>query len=112
MVDAYVGAWTSRYDRADLLRRCEAAQVPCGPVYSIDEIFEDPQYKARDNIVRITDDRVGEIAISNVVPRLTDTPGRVKWLGPAPESHNQEVFHDMLGLSAAEMAALRDKAVI
>jgi crotonobetainyl-CoA:carnitine CoA-transferase CaiB-like acyl-CoA transferase len=111
-VDAYVGAWTSRYDRADLLRMCEAAQVPCGPVYSIDEIFQDPQYKARDNIVRITDDRVGEIAISNVVPRLTDTPGRVKWLGPAPESHNQEVFHDMLGLSAAEMAALRDKAVI
>jgi succinyl-CoA:(S)-malate CoA-transferase subunit B len=111
-VDAYVGAWTSRYDRADLLRMCEAAQVPCGPVYSIDEIFQDPQYKARDNIVRITDDRVGEIAISNVVPRLADTPGRVKWLGPAPESHNQEVFHDMLGLSAAEMAALRDKAVI
>jgi crotonobetainyl-CoA:carnitine CoA-transferase CaiB-like acyl-CoA transferase len=111
-VDAYVGAWTSRYDRADLLRMCEAAQVPCGPVYSIDEIFQDPQYKARDNIVRITDDRVGEIAISNVVPRLTDTPGRVKWLGPAPESHNQEVFHNMLGLSAAEMAALRDKAVI
>jgi crotonobetainyl-CoA:carnitine CoA-transferase CaiB-like acyl-CoA transferase len=111
-VDAYVGAWTSRYDRADLLHMCEAAQVPCGPVYSIDEIFEDPQYKARENIVRITDDRVGEIAISNVVPRLTDTPGRVKWLGPAPESHNQEVFHDMLGLSAAEMAALRDKAVI
>ncbi len=111
-VDAYVGAWTSRYDRAELLRMCEASQVPCGPVYSIDEIFEDPQYKARENIVRITDDRVGEIAISNVVPRLTDTPGRVKWLGPAPESHNQEVFHDMLGLSAAEMAALRENSVI
>jgi succinyl-CoA:(S)-malate CoA-transferase subunit B len=111
-VDAYVGAWTSRYDRADLLRMCEAGQVPCGPVYAIDEIFEDPQYKARENIVRIKDDRVGEIAISNVVPRLTDTPGRVKWLGPAPESHNEEVFQGMLGLSPAEVAALRDKAVI
>jgi crotonobetainyl-CoA:carnitine CoA-transferase CaiB-like acyl-CoA transferase len=62
--------------------------------------------------VRIKDDRVGEIAISNVVPRLTDTPGRVKWLGPAPESHNEEVFQGMLGLSPAEVAALRDKAVI
>ncbi len=111
-VDAYVGAWTSRYDRADLLRMCEAGQVPCGPVYSIDEIFEDPQYKARDNIVRITDDRVGEIAIANVVPRLTDTPGRVKWLGPAPESHNEEVFQGMLGLSPAEITTLREKAVI
>jgi succinyl-CoA:(S)-malate CoA-transferase subunit B len=111
-VDAYVGAWTSRYDRADLLRMCEESQVPCGPVYSIDEIFEDPQYKARENIVRITDDRVGEIAISNVVPRLTDTPGRVKWLGPAQESHNDEVFRGMLGLSPAEIAELREKVVI
>lgn len=111
-VDDYVADWTSKYDRAELLRMCEAAQVPCGPVYSIDEIFEDPQYKARDNIVRMKDERVGEIAVPNVVPRLTDTPGRVKWLGPKPESHNQEVFHDILGLSEADMAALREKAVI
>ena len=111
-VDEYVGRWTATFDRADLLRACEEAQVPCGPVYSVDEIFEDPQYAARDNIVRITDERVGEIAIPNVVPRLTDTPGRVKWLGPARESHNAEVFGTMLGLSAAEMDALRQKGVI
>ena len=111
-VDEYVGNWTSGYDRADLLAVCEASQVPCGPVYAIDEIFEDPQYKARENIVRMHDERVGEIAIPNVVPRLTDTPGRVKWLGPARESHNQEVFGEMLGLSADEMDGLRDRGVI
>jgi crotonobetainyl-CoA:carnitine CoA-transferase CaiB-like acyl-CoA transferase len=75
LVDAYVAAWTARHDRAELLTLCEEAQVPCGPVYSVDEIFADPQYEARDNIVRVKDDRVGEIAIPNVVPRLTDTPG-------------------------------------
>lgn len=111
-VDDYVAAWTSNHDRAELMRLCEAEQVPCGPVYAINEIFEDPQYQARENIVRIKDDRVGELAIANVVPRLTDTPGQVKWLGPAPETHNQEVFCQLLGLSEAEMAALRDKAVI
>jgi flagellar basal-body rod protein FlgB len=47
-VDAYVGNWTSQFTRDELLALCEKAQVPCGPVYAIDEIFKDPQYKARD----------------------------------------------------------------
>lgn len=111
-VDAYVAAWTSRHDRDELVRLCEAAQVPCGPVYAIDEIFDDPQYQARENIVRVQDDRVGEIAIPNVVPRLTDTPGRVKWLGPPPESHNDEIYRGLLGLSPAEIEALRADGVI
>jgi len=107
LVDAYVAAWTACYERAELLTLCEAAQVPCGPVYAIDEIFADPQYQARDNIVRVKDERAGEIAIPNVVPRLTDTPGRVKWLGPPQESHNDEIYRGLLGLSAADIAALR-----
>ena len=111
-VDAFVAAWTARHDRDELMRLCEAAQVPCGPVYAIDEIFDDPQYQARDNIVRVRDDRVGEIAIPNVVPRLTDTPGRVKWLGPPQESHNEEIYRDLLGLSPAEIEALRADGVI
>jgi len=112
LVDAYVAAWTGRHDRDELMRLCEAAQVPCGPVYAIDEIFEDPQYQVRENILRVKDDRVGEIAIPNVVPRLTDTPGRVKWLGPPPESHNDEIYRGLLGLSTTEIAALRAGGVI
>lgn len=111
-VDAYVGAWTSRYDRVDLLKMCEVRQVPCGPVYAIDEIFEDPQYRARGNVLRMQDKRVGEIAIPNLMPRLTDTPGRVNWLGPAIESHNDEVFQGMLGLTVEDMDRLRAGGVI
>jgi len=111
-VDAYVGAWTARHDRAELLRRCETAQVPCGPVYSIDEIFADPQYAARQNILTVRDERVGEIAVPNVVPRLTDTPGRVDWLGPAMRSHNDEIYQHRLGLTPAEMRRLEAAGVI
>jgi crotonobetainyl-CoA:carnitine CoA-transferase CaiB-like acyl-CoA transferase len=111
-VDAYVTAWTSRYDRAELLKVCEGAQVPCGPVYAIDEMFEDPQYESRGNILRVADERVGELAIPAPVPRLTETPARVNWLGPKLESHNEEVFGAMLGLSAADIAALREAGVI
>jgi crotonobetainyl-CoA:carnitine CoA-transferase CaiB-like acyl-CoA transferase len=111
-VDAHVTNWTLRFDRADLLRLCESAQVPCGPVYAIDEIFEDPHYAARGNIARVANERVGELAVPNVVPRLTETPGRVKWLGPPMESHNEEVFRGLLGLSAAEIARLRSEDII
>jgi crotonobetainyl-CoA:carnitine CoA-transferase CaiB-like acyl-CoA transferase len=111
-VDEYVGAWTSRYDRSEVLRRCETAQVPCGPVYSIDEIFGDPQYAARGNILTVKDERVGELAIPNVVPRLTDTPGGVDWLGPAMRSHNDEIYQTRLGLTAAEMRRLEADGVI
>ena len=111
-VDACVAAWTSRYDRAELLARCESAQVPCGPVYAIDEIFEDPQYAARGNILRVTDERIGEIAIPNVVPRLSDTPGGVDWLGPPLGSCNEEIFQHRLGLTEAEMRRLGEAGVI
>ncbi len=111
-MDAYVGAWTSRFDRAKLLEMCEAAQVPCGCVYSIDEIFEDPHYAARENILTVADPRVGELAIPNLVPRLSDTPGRVKWLGPSLGSSNDEVFGGLLGLSRQEMERLHDNGTI
>ena len=111
-VDAYVGAWTSSLTRDELLQTCEEAQVPCGPVYAIDEIFEDPQYKARGNILTMQDPRIGELAIPNLVPRLSETPGEVKWLGPAMGEHNGEIYRDWLKLSEAEMEALAAARVI
>lgn len=111
-VDQMVTDWTSRHARAELLRLCEEGQVPCGPVYAIDEIFEDPQYAARENILRAHDERIGDLAIPNVVPRLTGTPGKVKWLGRGLGEHNKEIYGDMLGLSDQRLNELTDKGVI
>ena len=111
-VDALVGEWTARFDRDALMEMCERGQVPCGPVYSIDEIFEDPHYAARDNILRFEDPRVGEVAIPNVVPRLTRTPGRVRHLGPELGSSTEDVLGTLLGLGTREMADLKARGVI
>lgn len=111
-VDAHVSAWTSRFSRDEVLAVCEEAQVPCGPVYSIAEIFEDPQYKARDNIAWVKDERVGELAVPNVVPRLSDTPGAVKWLGPSIGVHNDDVYRQWLQLPEAEIERLSAARVI
>jgi crotonobetainyl-CoA:carnitine CoA-transferase CaiB-like acyl-CoA transferase len=111
-VDETVGAWTANHDRAELLQICETSQVPCGPVYSIDEIFQDPQYAARENILRMDDPRMGQVAVPNLVPKLSATPGKVNWLGPELGAHNDEIYRGMLGLDVAELQRLKDAAVI
>jgi len=111
-VDAFVGNWTASLNRDDILEKCSAGEVPCGPVYAIDEIFEDPQYAARENIKTIVDPRIGSVKIPNVVPRLTETPGRVESLGPSLGQHNSDVYRELLGLDNAALEALKAKGVI
>jgi crotonobetainyl-CoA:carnitine CoA-transferase CaiB-like acyl-CoA transferase len=111
-VDAFVAAWTATKPRHELVALCDASQVPCGPVYSIDEIFEDPQYQARENIAIIDDPRAGKVAIPNVVPRLSATPGSIEWLGPPLGSHTEAVLCGMLGISSEDLQKLRDKGVV
>lgn len=111
-VDAFVTRFTERHTRDELKDICDRYEVPFGPVYSIAEIFEDPQYKARDNIAWVQDERLGELAIPNVVPRLSETPGRVNWLGPSLGAHNDDVYRDWLRLDPQEVARLAELRVI
>ena len=96
-VDAFVTNWTTGHTREAILLHCAAGEVPCGPVYSIDEIFKDPQYQARGNLVTLNDSRAGPITMPNVCPRLSDTPGTVKWAGRALGADTAEVLKDWLG---------------
>jgi succinyl-CoA:(S)-malate CoA-transferase subunit B len=111
-VDLWVTRWTQEHALQELIERCNAFEVPSGPVNSIAEIFADPHYKARQNIAFVKDPRVGEIAMPNVCPRLSDTPGAIEWLGPRLGQHNVEVYHGLLGLSQREISILEEKGVI
>jgi succinyl-CoA:(S)-malate CoA-transferase subunit B len=81
-------------------------------VYSIDEIFEDPQYEARGNILHMQDPRAGDLAVPNLVPRLSETPGKVNWLGMELGAHNAEIYQGRLGLSDDELNRLRAEGVV
>ena len=111
-VNGIIADWTASMDRDEVLDRCSKAEVPCGPVYAIDEIFEDPHYAHRGNILRVHDDRVGELAIPNVVPMMMGTPGRVNWLGPKLGSHTDEVLREVLGLTPDRIADLHARGVV
>jgi crotonobetainyl-CoA:carnitine CoA-transferase CaiB-like acyl-CoA transferase len=111
-VDAWVAQWTRNYDLAELVASCTKFDVPCAPVHSIADMFKDPQYKARENITYFKDPRVGEIAMPNVCPRLSDTPGSIEWLGPELGQHNEEVYGGLLGMSDDELRRFRERGVI
>jgi succinyl-CoA--D-citramalate CoA-transferase len=111
-LDAAVGAWTQQSSLDDLTERLAAAGVPAGPVYDIAGIYQDPQFRERGMIVEVDDPDVGPLALPGVVPRLSRTPGALAGAGPRMGAHNTEVYRGLLGLSAAECDALRERGVI
>jgi crotonobetainyl-CoA:carnitine CoA-transferase CaiB-like acyl-CoA transferase len=111
-VDGLVAAWAKKHTQQEAVRLCDEAEVPCGIVAAVDEIFQDPHYIARGNIARVRDPRVGDLAVPNVVPRLAATPGRVDTLGPDLGQHNVEVYGELLGLTPADLSALEGEGVI
>src|SRR3989449_3938585 len=113
LVDGLVAAWVAERDAAEALRVLEAADVPSSLVASVRDLFEDPQVRARENILSFVAPLIGTVAMPAVVPRLTLTPGRVERAGPTtPGEHNEEIYGGRLGLSGAELARLRERGVI
>lgn len=110
-VNAHVAAWTATLDCAELLERCDAGGVPAATLYSVADIFEDPQYRLRENIKTVPS-RVGPLAVQNVIPRLSGTPGGIDWLGASLGEHNRDIFEGLLGKSAAELEQLRAQGVV
>ena len=110
-VNGIVADWVASLDCEDVLARCEAAGAPASLLYSIADIFADPQYAARENI-RTVDSRVGLVAVPGVVPKLSGTPGGINWLGERLGGHNEAVLCGLLGLTTGELAGLKAQDVI
>jgi crotonobetainyl-CoA:carnitine CoA-transferase CaiB-like acyl-CoA transferase len=110
-VDEMLAGWVATRPAAEILERLEAAGIPAERLYSVADIAADPHFRAR-NIVEVDDPRVGPVAMVDIVPRLTRTPGVIRWAGPDKGQHNAEVYGDWIGLGAAELEALRAEGVI
>jgi crotonobetainyl-CoA:carnitine CoA-transferase CaiB-like acyl-CoA transferase len=110
-VNRIVAQWMASLDHNTVLSRCAEFDVPASLIFSIADIFEDPQYRARGNI-RMTESRIGDLAVPDVVPRLSATPGEIRWLGEGLGAQNQAIFAGLLGLDGQEIEALRERGVI
>ena len=99
-------------DCDDILQRCLDRDVPAGPINNIADIFQDPHFKARKNLIERRHERAGTVTVYNVVPRLSATPGHVATLGPDLGAHNEEIYVARLGLAKEELVRLKSLKVI
>jgi formyl-CoA transferase len=111
-LDERISAWTRTRTLAELLALLEAHGVPCGRVYRAPDMLEDPQYAARESLVTVDHPVFGKIRMQNAFPRLSETPGEVRWPGPALGEHTQAVLREKLGLGADRIAALKAAGIV
>ncbi len=113
LVDGLVAVWVAERDAAQALEALAAAEVPSSPVMSVRDLFEDPHVKARGNILSVAAGALGVLAMPDVVPRLTATPGWVRGVGPTtPGEHNEEIYCGRLGLSRDDLERLRERGIV
>jgi crotonobetainyl-CoA:carnitine CoA-transferase CaiB-like acyl-CoA transferase len=107
-----VSTWIGAQTRAQLMAACEQAEVPCGPINSVADIFEDPQFAARENLVDVKTPDAGEVTVPGVFPRLSRTPGRITHLGRAKGEDTAAVLSELLSLTQVDLASLKAAGAI
>jgi crotonobetainyl-CoA:carnitine CoA-transferase CaiB-like acyl-CoA transferase len=113
-LDKIISAWAAERQPADIVETLSAAGVIAGPINTVAEVVEDPQLRARGMLVEHYDERIGRNVLGpGVVPVLSESPGGVRSAGPArPGQHNNDVYVELLGKTAAELEELRTEGVL
>jgi formyl-CoA transferase len=111
-LDAIIADWTSTFALPDLLALLESKGVPSSRVFRAPDMLQDPQFAARESIVTTDHPVFGPIRMQNAFPKLSRTPGSVRWPGPALGHHTDEVLGTRGDCTADRLAELRAKGVI
>src|SRR3984885_3376222 len=111
-IDRIVEAWTRSHDLAPLISALNQAEIPCSPINSIADIFQDQQFAARAALTAFQHPILGEIKMPSIVPRLSETPGAIEWLGRGLGGDTSSVLGRALNYSAERIAELRTRGII
>jgi succinyl-CoA---D-citramalate CoA-transferase len=113
-LDTIIGDWAAQRQPDDIIETLSAAGVISGPINTVAEVVRDPQLQARGMLVEHFDEGIGRNVLGpGVIPVLSETPGSVRNAGPAqPGQHNDEVYGDLVGLTADEIADLEYQGVL
>jgi crotonobetainyl-CoA:carnitine CoA-transferase CaiB-like acyl-CoA transferase len=111
LLDAAISAWTMKHSVEQVLAVLERAEVPAGRIYSVADIVADPHYQARDMILasRLPDGTA--VKMPGIVPKLSATPGEVRWAGPALGADTDKVLAE-LGFDVEQIVQLRAKGAV
>jgi formyl-CoA transferase len=112
MLDGLIADWSRTLTAAELEEVLNEHSVPNGKIFTAPDMLEDAHFAARDAIVTLMHPALGEFKMQNAAPKLSDTPGEVRWVGPELGEHTDSVLTDVLGFDADRLASLRDSGVI
>nr|WP_059391302.1 CaiB/BaiF CoA-transferase family protein [Pseudomonas toyotomiensis] len=110
LIDGAIAEWTAQRGRDEVIEALKGARVPAGYPYTAADIVSDPHYLARQMIEQVQTS-VGPLKVPGVLPKLSRTPGRIGSGGPQLGEHNDDILAG-LGLSAEQVAGLRERGII
>ncbi|WP_103963021.1 CaiB/BaiF CoA transferase family protein [Nonomuraea solani] len=110
-LDEAVASWIGARDADEVIARFEEVQAAVAPIYDVTDLAEDPQYAALETFVEVPDEELGSVTMQNVLFRLSDTPGEIRWPGRAIGRDTDEVLGE-LDYPGERIAALREDGVI
>ncbi|WP_111854852.1 CaiB/BaiF CoA transferase family protein [Acinetobacter oleivorans] len=111
LLDAAIESWSRQHSIDEVLQQLEQAEVPSGRIYSVADMVNDPHFNARDMLLstELPDGQV--VKMPGIVPKLSETPGQVKWRGPELGEHTESVLKQY-GYQAEDIESLRVSGVV
>ena len=104
--------WFDNHTQAEAIEAFARENGTLAPIYSVAQVFEDPQFAAREAIVPVPDEDFGEVRLQAVIPKLVNNPGKVRHTARSLGADNLAVYEEYLGLSADEVSALQEKGIV
>jgi len=111
-LDEIIAGWIRQHTMAEAMEIFVANEAAAAPVYDVSEMVADPHFQAREVVVAVEDQDLGQVRMQAPTPRLSKTPGRINFTGPHLGQHNQEVYGELLGLSGGQLDGLKSEGVI
>lgn len=111
-LDAMASRWIGERSCDEVIRLFTEAEAVAAPIYDIKDIFEDPQYLSRDDVMVLDDPELGQVRMLGVVPKFPTMPGKIRWTGKGMGAFNEEIYRGLLDLPPAEIDTLKAEKII
>ncbi|MEU4615093.1 CaiB/BaiF CoA transferase family protein [Streptomyces umbrinus] len=111
VLDEAVGSWIADHTREQVIAEFEKAEAAVAPIQDVRDVMTDPQYAALDTVTTVDDPELGPLRMQNVLFRLTETPGGIRWAG-RPHGADTDTVLAELGLTEAEITTLRSEGAL
>ncbi len=111
-LDDIVAGWIRARDFDEVMTAFEEAGAAIAPIYDIEQLMNDPQVEALDAITTVEDEDLGPVRMQNLMFRLSDTPGAIRFPGRRLGQDNEHVYAERLGLDAERIAELRAEGAV